>query len=131
MKAVSLTLHSILEYVGIPVKTIQVNSYPFEYLLAYKLYALHKRMLYKDIYDSYIGLQMQPNRGKLLRYLGMFGKAKETSREIIDNIENEKYYKADGLGYEKLVQEKYKVPMKNMLYEIKAVLSSFGGDNRK
>ncbi|MCL4400708.1 nucleotidyl transferase AbiEii/AbiGii toxin family protein [Candidatus Parvarchaeota archaeon] len=123
IKPIMLTLHSLLEYVGVPAKTIEVKSYPFEYLLAYKLHALHRRMLYKDIYDSYTGLNLPMDGRKLVRYIGMFGNAREMLREIINNIENGSYDR-DELGYEKLVPEKYKVPVRNMLYELRVKLSS-------
>ena len=125
VRPIQLTLHSILEYTGIPTETADMPSYPFEYLLAYKLNALNKRMLYKDIYDSYVAFQMPLDIGKLVRYTAMFGNSKLMARSIIYNIENGKYYSKDELNYEKLVQEKYKVPLKNMLYEIKSRLFTY------
>lgn len=125
IKPAQLTLHSILEYVGIPTKTVDIMSYPFEYLLAYKLDALHRRMLYKDIYDSYTALQMPLDIGKLVRYTAMFGNPKLIARNIIHNIETGKYDSKDELNYEKLVQEKYKTPLRNMLYEIRSRLSTY------
>jgi predicted nucleotidyltransferase component of viral defense system len=123
IRPTQLTLHSILEYAGIPIKTADMMSYPFEYLLAYKLNALHRRMLYKDVYDSYTALQMPLDTGKLVRYMAMFGNPKLMARDIIYNIENGEYDSRGELNYEKLVQEKYKTPLRNMLYEIRSRLS--------
>ena len=125
IKPVRLALHSLLEYSGIPTKTAEVMSYPFEYLLAYKLSALHRRMLYKDVYDSYTGLKMSFDKNKLVRYIGMFMTPKRMFGDIIHNIENESYDYKDELDYEKLVQEKYKRPLKNMLYEIRSILATY------
>ena len=125
IKPVLLTLHSLLEYNGVPTKTAEVMSYPFEYLLACKLSALHRRMLYKDIYDSYTGLQMPFDKNKLVRYASMFMTPKRMFRDIVHNIENEGYDYKDELSYEKLVQEKYKRPLKNMLYGIRSILAAY------
>lgn len=125
IKPIQLTLHSILEYGGVPTKTVKIMSYPFEYLLAYKINALHRRMLYKDIYDSYTALQMPFNRSKLIRYMAMFGDPKMLFKDIIYNIENGEYDRRDELSYEKLVQEKYKTPLKNMLYDISSRLAMY------
>lgn len=120
IKGERVTLHSVLEYAGIPVKTVDVMSYPFEYLLAYKVSALQRRMLYKDIYDTYIGLQLGLDASKFMRYLGKFGNPKGILNEIMLRIDDGEYDAKDELNYSKLVQERYKVSMKNMLYEIKA-----------
>ncbi len=125
IKPIQITLHSILEYTGIPIKTVDMASYPFEYLLAYKLNALHRRMLYKDVYDSYTAIQMPFDAVKLVRYTALFGNPKLIAGDIIYNIENGKYDSRDELNYEKLVQEKYRTPLKNMLYEIKSKLSMY------
>jgi predicted nucleotidyltransferase component of viral defense system len=127
VKPIRLTLHSILDYSGVPTKTVETLSYPFEYLLAYKLNALRRRMLYKDIYDSYTALQMPLDKKKLIHYVTMFMKPRSMFEEISYNIENDEYDKKDELAYGKLVQEKYKVPMKNMLYEIRSRLSQYYG----
>jgi predicted nucleotidyltransferase component of viral defense system len=122
IKPVPLTLHSLLEYNGIPIKTVNVMSYPFEYLLAYKLNALARRMIYKDIYDSYTGLRLKFDRPTLVHYATLFDVNGQLFNNIIRNIEDGEYDKKDESGYGKLVQERYRVPLQDMLYDIRARL---------
>lgn len=67
-------MHSLLEYYGFLVSPVAVPSYPFELLFARKLIALSRRAVGKDIYDSYLGFKLGPDRKELAKYLGMLVK---------------------------------------------------------
>jgi predicted nucleotidyltransferase component of viral defense system len=69
-------IKSILAFFGYRIPTVMCPSYNLEFLLAHKIMALSSRNLLKDIYDSWVGLQILKDKKLFLRYL--------------DSLENEK-----------------------------------------
>lgn len=68
-------MHSILEYHGYLVSPIRVPSYSLEILLARKLVALNRRIIGKDMYDSYFGFKLNPNNKELSKWLKLLVKS--------------------------------------------------------
>ena len=68
-------MHSLLEYHGYLVSPVPVPSYSLEFLLARKLVALNRRVMGKDMYDSYFGLKLNPDRAELAKWLRILVKS--------------------------------------------------------
>ncbi|MDE1873754.1 MAG: nucleotidyl transferase AbiEii/AbiGii toxin family protein [Candidatus Micrarchaeota archaeon] len=107
-----IVLHPMLEYYGLPLLTTKVPSYEFEYLLASKLHALARRMIYRDVYDSFTGLQIVKDTGKLMRYVRSLDRERKTDAvgEITKRVAGEDYgyRQAEDTVYEQLVPLRYR-----------------------
>lgn len=68
-KPVLLKARSMLEFFGYPANSVTVPSYSLEYILARKTMAMLSRMVNKDIYDMWIGLQLLKDKAKYRRYV--------------------------------------------------------------
>ncbi len=112
IKKENINLHSLLEYYGVPTSVALAPSYPFEYLLAYKMNALAARMLYKDLYDVYTGLQMLKNKKEFTSYIDRIDRLKEVNIfDEIDDMVNSGIYRHIGESdktYEGMVQQYYR-----------------------
>jgi predicted nucleotidyltransferase component of viral defense system len=60
---------SLLSNFGYPIATVNVPSYSLEYLMARKTMALLSRMLNKDIYDAWMGLNIMKDAKKYKLYV--------------------------------------------------------------
>lgn len=113
-----VTLHPLLEYYGLPSATTIVPTYEFEFLLASKLHALARRMIYRDLYDAFTGLQIVKDTGKLGRYIKTLDRKRKTdaAKEIIGRLRNSDYgdRQAEGTVYEQLVPLRYREDRKVM-----------------
>jgi predicted nucleotidyltransferase component of viral defense system len=76
---------SLLSFFDYPVVNSFVPSYSLEYLLARKILAMASRSLIKDVYDSWLGLQLLKDRKKFEKYLNKL--------ENIENIDCRKTFK--------------------------------------
>lgn len=123
-----ITLHPVLEYYGLATVATRVPSYEFEYLLASKLHAFARRMIYRDLYDSFMGLQVAKDTGKLVKYVKLLDKKRKTDAfsEIIGRIGSEDYaYKQSGdTVYEELVPLHYREDRKVMASFVMTKLKS-------
>lgn len=69
-----LKARSILEKYGYPITSVAVPSYSLEFLLAKKTMALLSRAVNKDVYDTWIGMQLLQNKKKYLKYLRLLAR---------------------------------------------------------
>ncbi len=61
--------HDLLEYFNVLVPPVAVPTYSMEYLLANKTLTMAARAEVKDIYDTWIGLQLPRDDSKYQRYI--------------------------------------------------------------
>ncbi len=121
---IKLELHSLMEYFGFPIKSVVFPSYDLDYLLARKLYALSRRMIYKDIYDAYFSINT-PTK-KLFTYIEKISKIENW--DIINTIKyniEKGHYEKKSEEYKLRTQLRYRMEEKLMLNEIAYKLTSF------
>jgi predicted nucleotidyltransferase component of viral defense system len=66
---------SLLSFFNYPIASVNVPSYSLEYLMARKTVALLSRMVNKDIYDAWTGLELMTDTNKYKDYLYRFARA--------------------------------------------------------
>ncbi len=71
-------IKSMLAFFGYRIPTVMCPSYSLEFLLAHKIMALSSRNLLKDIYDSWMGLQILTDKKLFLKYLDVL----ETEKDL-------------------------------------------------
>ena len=91
-----LQVVSLLSFFDYPVVNSVAPSYSLEFLLARKLVAMSSRSLIRDIYDTWIGLQLIKNKKRFYHYLdreesGANLDVKKAFRDII--MKGVDYYK--------------------------------------
>ncbi len=105
-------------YLGLPSAiTYGVPSYPFDYLMARKLNALSRRLIYKDIYDVFIGLDMA-RKSALKRYVKMVGGDFDIIGDVLHYLRGGAFDKKDPFGYRSLTQLRYRKSEDFMANEI-------------
>lgn len=84
---IKVEMHSLLEYHGYLISPVSVPSYPLEFLLARKLVALNRRVMGKDMYDSYFGLKLNPRKEELVKWLRILAKSEygESLEEFVSS----------------------------------------------
>ncbi|MEM3408501.1 MAG: nucleotidyl transferase AbiEii/AbiGii toxin family protein [Candidatus Micrarchaeia archaeon] len=126
-KAKKIELHSILEFLGIPILPIYVPSYSLEHLLARKIIALSRRAIGKDIYDSYLGLKMNPDRNKILATIKKITKKdpKLALNEAIYWLDEVNLKSSDVTELQDTVPVSYREDMRSMINSLKYELKRF------
>ena len=116
------TATSLLSFFNYPIAEVVVQSYSLEYLLARKTLALLSRVVDKDIYDTWMGLNMIKDIEKYKHYLKKFTQQGHTnSRYLINQLE---YYLDNGIiKNERAKIEVLMIP--NLRLMTKDILSKF------
>ncbi len=116
------TATSLISFFNYPIAEVVVQSYSLEYLLARKTLALLSRVVDKDIYDTWMGLNMVKDIEKYRRYIKKFMQQEHTdSKHLISQLE---YY----LDNEIIKNERAKIEVlmiPNLRLMIKDILSKF------
>ena len=111
---------SLLSFFGYPLTSVVVPSYSLEYLLSLKILALVSRAQLKDIYDSWMGLNLIGDYKRLKSYLTKIERTEETDFMVLfDEILRSKEYYAKGTESIEITQ---KTDTELMLKDIKTKL---------
>lgn len=97
--------------------TYDVISYPLEYLMARKLNALSRRLIYKDIYDTYIGLNII-KEGPFKKYVKLIEKEYNFVEAAVYYLKKGTFEKNDAFDYKFHTQLKYRKSEEFMTNEI-------------
>lgn len=126
-KAQKVELHSILEFLGLPILPIYVSSYPLEHLLARKIIALSRRAIGKDIYDTYLGLKLNPDRKKILMAIKKITKKDPnlTLNEAIYWLDEVNLKSPDITELQDTVPISYREDIRSMINSVKYELKRF------
>ncbi len=82
------TATSLISFFNYPIAEVVVQSYSLEYLLARKTLALLSRVVDKDIYDTWMGLNMVKDIEKYRHYIKKFMQQEHTdSKYLISQLE--------------------------------------------
>ncbi len=114
----SIDLIPLSNYLNLPTAiTYNVRSYTLEYLMARKLYALSRRLIYKDMYDAYIGLGMVKKR-EFKKYVGMVGGDYDIVAATLHYLKKGQFDAKDPFDYKNHAALKYRKSEAFMANEI-------------
>ena len=108
VKAQKIDLIPLTNYLNFPsLITYGVMSYPLEYLMARKLSALSRRLIYKDLYDTYMGLNII--KGNILkRYVKVIEKDYDIIEATLYYLKKGILDRTDRFDYKNHIQLKYR-----------------------
>lgn len=113
-----IDLIPLSNYLNLPAAiTYNVKSYTLEYLMARKLYALSRRLIYKDMYDTYIGLGMV-KKTVFKKYVDMVGEDYDIVAATLCYLKKGQFDTRDPFDYKNHTLLKYRKSEAFMVNEI-------------